>query len=206
MTLRRIFFVIPISAVVIAGLVAFKLNRRYEPPPENDSSSVRRVPLFHLPDEHSRIVKLEAYAGRHKLLIVFFDGSRGAEGSELLSQVRERYAELSATGAIVLAISEARPSQNRYGAQLEHLKVDPSHPGGPSEGEAQFPFRVLTDILPSGPEYPVHRLFGAFDIENQKPREAVFVVDRGQTIRHSHLGPDGLGTVDDWIRELNSVK
>src|SRR5262245_39306145 len=122
--MRRILLAIPISAALIAGLVALKLNRRYEAQPEDTLSETRLAPLFQLVDEHSRTVRLAAYAGRHKLLIVFFDGSQGAEHSALLSQLRERYADLHATGAIVLAISEARPSQNRYGAKLEHLKVD----------------------------------------------------------------------------------
>jgi len=204
--MRRILLVIPISAAVIAGLVALKLNRDYEPAPDETSSSVRLAPLFELLDEQLRKVRLQTYAGRHKLLIVFFDGSRGAQQSALVSRLRERYDDLHATGAVVLAISEARPSQNRYGEKLERLKVDPSDPAGPIEGAASYPFHVLTDILPSGPDYPVHREYGAFDFETQKPLEAVFVVDRGRMIRYTHLGPDDLGTVDDWIQELSDLR
>lgn len=209
--MRPILYVIPVSAALLVALVAFKANRRYDSAPEGESSSATIAPLFHLYDEHSRILKLEAYRGRHKLLIVFFDGSRGADQSDLLRRLRERYDDLHATGAVVLAISEARPSQNRYGAQLEHLQLDASQPGA-TGGEARYPFRILTDIAVDaaqsapGPDYPVHRLYGAFDSKQQKPLEAAYIIDRSGLIRYWHLAPDDLGTIDQWIQELNEAK
>jgi peroxiredoxin len=200
--MRRLLLIIPISAAVIAGLVAFKLTRRYEAPVEVPSAAaVRPAPLLALYDQNSEIVRLkERYIGRTKLLIVFFDGTRGPEDSRLLAALRERYADLHATGAVVLAISAARPSENRYGKNLEHRKTA-GQSGSSSDGEIQYPFPVLSDIL-----YEWHRQYGAFDENTQQPLEAAFIVDRAGLIQFEHIGPDRLGQIDDWIRELREVR
>jgi peroxiredoxin len=198
--MRRILLVIPISAAVIAGLVAFKLTRYYQPPTDEDfTTAVRPAPLLKLYDQKSEIVRLERYVGRSKLLIVFFDGSRGPEGSPLLTALRERYAELHRTGAVVLAISAARPSENRYGKNLEHRTT--AGQNGTDSAEIKYPFPVLSDIL-----YDWHRQYGAFDEKNERPVEAAFIVDRAGYIEYEHIGPDRLGQIDDWIRELRDVR
>jgi peroxiredoxin len=201
--MRQILLVIPISAAVIAGLVAFKLTRHYEPPPEEFVTDVRQAPLFKLEDQHSQIVRLQAYVGRHKLLIVFYDGSQGPERSALLTLLRNRFPDLEATGTIVLAISAARPSQNRYGLNLERRQASGGNPGASAaEGELRYRFPVLSDVR----DYEVHRQYGAYDEQAHQPREAVFVVDRAGLIQHAHLGPAGLGQVDDWVKELHDVR
>ena len=102
----------------------------------------------------------------------------------------------------MLAISAARPSQNRYGAQLEHLKIDASGGGAAEQEELRYPFPLLSDIL----DYAVHRQYEAFDERTGKPREAVFVVDRAGLIQFVHRGPGKLGRADDWIKELHDVR
>jgi peroxiredoxin len=200
--MRRIFLVIPVAAAVIAGLVLLKLTRQYEPQSELQSAAVvRPVPLIKLYDQNSEIVRLkERYIGRTKLLIVFYDATRGPEASRLLTTLRERYSDLHATGAAVLAISAARPSENRYGKNLERRKgSDPRD--GKSEAEITYPFPVLSDIL-----YDWHRQYGAFDENKQQPLEAAFIVDRAGLIEYEHIGPERLGSIDDWIRELREVR
>lgn len=202
--MRRIALVLPISAAIIAGLIAFKLTRQYEDAGDESAFDVRPVPrpYFKIEDQHSRIVRLESYIGRHKLLIVFFDGSRGPDHSELLARLVDKFSEIHALGAVVLAISAARPSQNRYGAQLEHLKIDASGGGAAEQDELRYPFPLLSDIL----DYAVHRQYEAFDERTGRPREAVFVVDRAGLIQHAHLGSNRLGTAEEWIRELRQVR
>ncbi|MGE5193989.1 MAG: redoxin domain-containing protein [Deltaproteobacteria bacterium] len=198
--MRRILLVIPVSTAVIAGLVAFKLTRHYELPAGEDFTIVvRPAPLLKLYDQKSEIVRLERYVGRSKLLIVFYDGSRGPESSPLLTTLRERYADLHATGAVVLAISAARPSENRYGKNLEHRKA--AGQSASAAEEIRYPFPVLSDIL-----YDWHRQYGAFDEKTGQPREAAFIVDRAGYIEYEHVGPDRLGRIDDWIRELREVR
>lgn len=200
--MRRILLVIPVSAAVIIALVAFKMTRTYEPVAAGSTGDVRPAPLFQLPDEHSRTVRLASYVGRQKILIVFFDGSRGPGQSPLLQQLRNDFPLIDATGATVFAISAARPSQNRYGANLEHLKIDPARGGTPTPEEIRYSFRLLSDIV----DYQWHRLYGAFDAATGQPREAVYVVDRAGLIQHEHLGPAGLGAPEDWVRELKEVR
>ena len=200
--MRRIYLLIPVAAAVIIGLVAFKLTRDYEPQSDLQSAAVvRPAPLLTLYDQNSEIVRLkERYIGRTKLLIVFYDGTNGPEGSPLLTTLRERYSDLHATGAAVLAISAARPSENRYGKNLERRK-GADQPGGKSEAEIKYPFPVLSDIL-----YDWHHQYGAFDEKTQQPLEAAFIVDRTGLIEYEHIGPERLGSIDDWIRELREVR
>ena len=201
--MRRIILVLPISAAVVVGLVAYKMSRRYETPAEESAFDVRPAPHFRqLYDQNSRLLRLESYLGRQKLLIVFFDGSQGPDHSELLTRLRDTFAEIHETGAVVLAISAARPSQNRYGAKLEHLKVVPSGAGTAGDEELRYPFPLLSDIV----DYEEHKKYHAFDERAGKPLEAVFVVDRAGLIQYAHLGPDQLGTADDWIKELREIR
>ena len=196
--MRRIFLVIPLAALVISGLAAFKLTRRYEPLRDEDFIKPLPAPRFHLADEHSRVVRIERYLGRQKLLIVFFDGSRGPDHNPLVAVLGDRFADLKATGAAVLAISAARPSQNRYGANLEHRQSAAPQ----ADAELRFPFPLLSDIL----DYEVHKRYGAYDEQTGTPVEGIFVVDRLGLIQYSHLGANHLGRIDDWIRELSEVR
>jgi peroxiredoxin len=198
--------VLPISAAVIMGAVIFKLTRRYEPPADESANDapfhVRPAPSFQLYDQNSRTVRLASYIGRHKLLIIFFDGSQGPDHSQLLSRLRDKYIQIHATGAIVLALSAARPSQNRYGAHLERLKIDSSGAAPAAGDELRYPFSLLSDIL----DYEVHRQYQAFDERTGQPLEAVFIVDRTGLIQYAHIGPDQLEVADDWVRELREVR
>jgi len=199
---RRTFLVIPISAALIAGMVVFKLNRHYEPVVDEPVTEVRPAPDFKLYDQHSEIVRLARYRGRDKLLIAFFDGRKGPEQSSLLSLLRERFPNFQRANATVVAISTLRPSETRYGTKLVHLRT-PSTQGAPAAAaEIRYPFPVLSDIV----DYEVHRRYGAFHEKSQDPIEAIFVVDRAGLIQYAHYGPDGLGSADDWVRELNEVR
>lgn len=185
--MRKLLLVLPVSALLIAGLTWYKLTRSYsDVRPVAVATAIRPAPLFQLYDEHSQIVRLARYIGRHKLLVVFYDGTRGPDRSELLQTVKRDFAKIHEPRLIVLAIGASRPAENRAGIERD----------GP------FPFPMLSDIF----DYEAHRRWGAFDPATNQPREAVFIVDRAGTIRFAHLGPDDLGTPDDWGRELKEVR
>lgn len=192
--MRKILLVIPISAIVVAGLVWYRIHR---PPAAigqtTSAATMRPAPLFQLYDEQSQIVRLARYIGRHRLLIVFFDGTRGPDQNELLLDLRQKFLPIHETGAIVLAISALRPSE---------LRPAPNERGERTSREEPFPFGMLADIN----DFEVHRLYGAFNETTGQPREAAFVIDRTGIIRHVHLGPDGLGGPELWANELRSVK
>lgn len=192
--MRKILLVIPISAVIIAALVWYRIQH----PPAAvahtaTAATMRPAPLFQLYDEQSQIVRLARYIGRHKLLIVFFDGSQGPDQSELLLTLRQKFLPIHESGAIVLAISGLRPSELRPPVNDRGERVTREEP---------FPFGMLADIN----DYEIHRLYGAYDESTKIPREAVFVIDRTGIIRHVHLGPDDLGNPELWADELRRVK
>ena len=196
--MRRILLILPLSAVVIAGLIAFKVTRRYESSTAADYEKPQPAPRFLLADEHSQIVRIERYLGRQKILIVFFDGARGPDHNPIIASLSQRISDIKRTGAAVLAIDAERPSQNRYGVNLERRQTAEAD----SSTELKFPFTILSDIL----EYDVHKRYGAYDADQEQPLEAVFVVDRAGLIHYSHIGPEQLGAIDDWLRELRDVR
>lgn len=194
--MRKILLVIPISALLISALVWY---RETHPPVPGGAptiaSGVRPAPLFQLYDDQSQIVRLARYVGRHKLLLVFFDGSASPDQNPLLAELRtsQNFLPIHQTGAIVLAISTLRPSE---------LRPPVNEKGERTERAEPFPFPMLADIN----NLEVHQLYGAVDEVTGKPREAVFVIDRGGQIRHAHLGPDDLGTPALWAEELRRVR
>lgn len=195
MNVRRLFLVPPAAAVVIGALVAWRSLRAPAPAVDFavEPGTGRMAPLFKLHDENSEIIRLERHIGREKLLLVFFDGSRGPEGSELLSKLRTGFAAIRNTGAIVLGISDLRPAELRPPLDSRGERTQRAEP---------FPFRMLSDVN----DHEVHRLYGAFDEDSGKPHEAVIVVDRAGVIRRAHFGPGNLGTPAQWAAELNQVK
>ena len=185
--MRKLYLVIPVSAVVITALVVYKLS---EPP-----RSTRKVhatdqvsqpaPLFQLFDDQSKTVRLARYIGRHKLVVVFFDGRNGPDRSPLLLDLKQAYPQLHKAGAIVLAVSEATPYANREG--MERL-------------EERFPFPLLSD-----PDFRVHEQWQAFDSEAGRTRPAIFVIDRsGRILSRQNVGQSPANW-DDLQRVLQSV-
>src|SRR5262249_16421102 len=113
--MRRRILVLPLAAVIIAGLVTYKLLQKHPPRPPTLSASpaVFPAPLFQLHDEHSKMFRLARYLGRHKILVVFFDPSAGADQNPQLQLLKQDFAALKSTGAYILAISAATPFANR---------------------------------------------------------------------------------------------
>ena len=169
--------------------------------PDAVSTMVRGAPAYTLYDQHSRIVRLDSFRSRHKMLIVFVktpgvkidskdiakpatDSPLSAaelKESDLLQTIRRDYAAIQKTGAILHVISDTTPWNNRQ-----------------KEGrEAHFPFPILSDL-----DGDVHRQWNAFDSRTEKLLEAICVVDRRGFIVRTFLGPNHLGTTADWIAAL----
>jgi peroxiredoxin len=185
--MRNLYLVIPVSAVVITALVVYKVNA----PPRstrkvNATDQVSQpAPLFQLFDDQSQTVRLARYIGRHKLVVVFFDGRDGPDHSPLLLETKRAFAQLHESKVIVLAVSEATPYANREG--MGRLEV-------------RFPFPLLSD-----PDFRVHEQWQAFDSETGRTRPAIFVVDRSGRIRSRQDVGHAPANWDDLQRVLLSV-
>ncbi len=149
-----------LAAGIIGGLCAFKLARRYPPQTSIPARAVTRPATgVELYDQSapSKIVRLESYLGRERIIVVFFDGHAGAHASPVLGYLRENWNRLRDANIRVIAISTALPQQNRK---------DIAQNGA-------FPFPLLSD-----PDFHVHRDWGRLESETSKPLFGLFLVDR----------------------------
>jgi peroxiredoxin len=164
---------------IIGALCAFKLTRHYAPPGRIASRSVSMpAPAVELYDQSapSKIVRLEAYLGRQRVLVVFFDGQAGAHASTTLGYLRDNWKRLRHANIQVIAISAALPQDNRK---------DIARYG-------DFPFPLLSD-----PDFHVHRDWGRIDVKTTKPLPDLILVDRKGWIASS--GDSGTPLVaNDW--------
>ena len=185
---KRILF-LPIGAVVIAALCAYKLTRTYETPaPPTELTSKRRAPGFVLFDHHKppQSVRLEGYLGRHEILLVFFDGETGFGRDPVLRRLAAQQDELRSSGLVVLAVSTALPQENRQliGGLVEAGVLEPDRP---------LPFRVLSDV-----DYRVHEDWGRWDAEQQRTHPAAFLIDRAGDVAWSDGAPQPVADID-WL-------
>ena len=166
--MRPRILVLPVEAVVIALLTVYKLTRTYPPMPLDRAvpGTEKPAPLFELLDQHkpSELVRLVRYAGRQRVVIVFFDGKGGADRSPVLETLRREFAALHGAGIAVLAVSTALPQENRK--VLERI--------GPS------PFPLLSD-----PDLGAHRAWGRVEESTGKARTGVFLLNRAGNVAWS---------------------
>jgi peroxiredoxin len=175
---RRVLLLL-ISGGVIAGLCAFKATRHFAPQTGISSRPiVEPAPEFELYDQSSpsRIVRLEGYLGRERVIVVFFDGHLGAHASTVLDYLRENWTRLRKAEIAVMAVSAALPQENRK--EIRRF--------------AEYPFPLLSD-----PDFRVHRAWGRWDPATGKPLSGVFCIDRKGWVNWSretnHPQP-----ADDW--------
>ncbi len=156
---RFMLALLPVAAVAIVVACVWKLNQT--PPERTDITPLRELrpsPTFELPDQKSRMVRLERYLHRHPIVLVFFDGDRGADKDMWLRALRSSADSIARSGTIVLGISMALPRANR---------------------ETEFPFPLLTDLNPAQPgsTNEVHRQWGVLD-EEGRTVPSVFLITR----------------------------
>lgn len=192
--MRPRILVLPISALVIAGLVLWRSGRQSQHQERRHIASDSRqlAPRIELYDQHSQLVKFERYLGRTALLILFFDGQSTPEENLLLTRLRDDYAALRRSGLDVVAVSAATPfaireSERRTGRE--------------------FPFPVLTDIDRHSPiPVPVHRIWGLADDETPAPRTGLFFIERDGSVTWKNGYPvpleDPERFVDNLLRPL----
>lgn len=187
--MRYRILVLPLAALLITGLVVYKSNRTYReltPEERNAVQNQRPAPQFALHDQKSQMFRLARYSGRHKLVVVFFDPTEGADKNPQLQILKEGFSRLSAHGEKVIAISAATPFANRNAFAR----------GG------DFPFHILSD-----PDYRVQTEWGVMTPGNPpKMVPAVFVIDRAGIIHWSRIGATEPVTVEEIETQLTKSR
>lgn len=181
------WIVLPVAACLIAGLMAYKWSqpRQVITPEQRLAVTLqRRAPLFSLYDANNRIVRLERYLSREKILVLFFDGEKGCDKDPLLAEIRQHYAAVSAQGVIV-AVSAATPWKNREAQK--------------SAGE--FPFPILSDA-----DYSVQTEYECLAGDPPRTRPSAFVIDRLGVIRWSRIGGKSPPTVAEIVEQLRLAR
>lgn len=135
---------------------------------------MRPAPNFEALDADNHLVRLGSWLGRHRIIVVFFDGDHGADNDPDLLRLRDRFAELQALDVKVVGVTAAIPQVNR--AAMERA-------GGP------FPFPLVSDVDPQSPEgtLRIHRHWGRLDTVNNKPLSGTFLIDRKGQV--AYIGP-----------------
>ena len=190
--MRKRLILLPVAAVVIAALCTYKLTRTYDASADTAGAvSKRRAPGFTLFDHHKppQPVRLEAYLGRHEILLVFFDGQAGFDRDSVLKRLLSQRDELSSSGLIMLGVSTALPQENR--AVIGRLVE-----AGVLAADEPLPFRLLSDV-----DYSVHQTWHRWDREAQRTRPGVFFIDRAGNVEWTATGPRPMTGIDRFLDE-----
>lgn len=183
---RRVF--IPIIAGVVLVLLCLWRVAANKPQDYADQVAAavfpRPAPTFEALDSDNKLVRLATFLGRHQIIVLFFDGEKGADKDSELLRLRERFPELQAHNVKVIAVSGAIPQQNR--AAMDRAGT--------------FPFPLISDIDPLSPagNLRIHKQWGRIT-ESGKLRTGVFLVDRKGQVVSTPEGPRPLPSVDDAI-------
>jgi len=197
MTDRRVL--IPfVAGVVIAVLCAWRVMTNK---PQDYAAQVRLEATkvvtrsaadldFEGLDSDNRMVRLAAFLGRHRILVLFYDGELGADKDAELLRLRERFVELKAHDVKVIAVSTALPQQNRAAMLPERA--------------GEFPFPLVSDFNPVSPEeaQKIHRRWGRWDDSTGKAKPGVFVIDRKLQIEFMGGAPKPVASVDLAVESL----
>ncbi|MFN5530309.1 MAG: hypothetical protein ACK5F7_07035, partial [Planctomycetaceae bacterium] len=73
-----------------------------------DKAFVRQAPVFQLHDQSMKLLRLQRYIGRHKFLVAFIDASQGADRSDVVRGLKERFSEFEKTGGLIVGVTAGR--------------------------------------------------------------------------------------------------
>ena len=173
---RRFLFVLAIGVLiaVVSGARILKNQPQTYEEQVAAAAVMRPAPGFEALDSDGHLVRLGAWLGRHRMILVFFDGEVGADRDADLLRLRDRFAELQAKNVKVVGITTSIPQVNR--AAMERAGGD-------------FPFPLVSDVDFQSPEgtLRIHRHWGRLDSTNEKPLKGVFFIDRKGQV--AYVGP-----------------
>jgi peroxiredoxin len=179
---------IPIVAgIVLVALCAWRVATN-QPQDYADqvaaAVTVRPAPVFEALDANNTLVRLATFLGRHQIIILFFDGEKGADHDPELLRLRERFPELQSHNVKVIAVTSAIPQLNR--AAMDRIGT--------------FPFPLVSDFDPLSPAglLRIHKQWGRVT-ESGKLRTGVFLIDRKGQVTFTPEGPRPFASVDEAV-------
>ncbi len=169
---------LPIIAIGLFALVILRqqqLERWSEHPPNAKVAPRRLAPRFELIDHNRHLVKFERFLGRQRVVVIFFDAEQGADKDPRVRPLVDHFDKIKQAGIEIIAISTAPFYANE--------QAEKNMP------QMECPFPLLTDIVNRNPiAWPTHRLWGAYNEEQDTPIPGLYLVARDGTIE---IGPDG---------------
>lgn len=188
---RRLVVVLAAGVLIaIVSIVRISTNKPHDYAAQVAAASVMRpAPNFEALDSDNHLVRLSAWLGRHRIIVVFFDGERGADQDPDLLRLRDRFAELKAHDVKVVGVTAAIPQVNR--AAMERA-------GGP------FPFPLVSDVDPQSAEgtLRIHRHWGRLDTVTNQPLSGTFFIDRKGQVAYVGPIPKPYDNVDQIMDEI----
>ena len=173
--LRFLAVLVTGALIAIVCVVRISQNRPQDFESQVSAASVMRpAPGFEALDANNHLVRLGTWLGRHRIIVVFFDGAAGADHDRDLLRLRDHYSELQALDVKVVGVSDALPQDNR--AAMERA-------GG------AFPFPLVSDFDPQSAEgqLRIHRHWGRLDTVSGKPLSGSYLIDRKGDV--AYVGP-----------------
>ena len=145
---------------------------------------------FEALDCDNHLVRLGGFLGRHRVIVLFFDGEAGADKDRELLRLRERIDELKAHDVKVIAVSTALPQENRAAMTADRA--------GP------FPFPLVSDFDPTSPDgaWRIHRRWGRVDASTGKLLTGVFAIDRKGQVLFTGDSPRPMENVDRAVESV----
>lgn len=101
---RQLILILCLSVVVLLTIWRIA-NPRHAAVALTVPGEVRPAPIFQLLDQNGRAVSLKGFLGRHRVLLYFFDGRKGANADPVMVRLRELYPAIRKQGLIVVAVS-----------------------------------------------------------------------------------------------------
>lgn len=155
---RRLIIVL-LAGLLIAGVCVYRVRTNQ---PLDYAAQVQAAtiflpaPLFEGVDEHNQMYRLAAYVGRHRIVILFYDGVAGADRSPELLSLRDHAEDLKRLDVKAVAVSQAIPQENRKALAIM----------------GELPGPLISDVDGS-----IHRRWGRMAIDG-KPMTGLFLIDR----------------------------
>ena len=189
---RRLLAVLAVGLLIVVVCVA-RVMRNAPQDYERQvalATVMRPAPPFEALDANNHLVRLASWLGRHRIIVIFFDGERGADNDVDLLRLRDRYSELQTLDVKVVAVTVVIPQVNR--AAMERAGGD-------------FPFPLVSDVDPQSPEgmLRIHRHWGRLDPVTDKPLPGAFLVDRKGQVSHVGTVPKPYNNVSEILDSLS---